>query len=40
MEDVGVCYVHLVYFTDIRYILWPFGIFYGYLVYISRFGML
>jgi hypothetical protein len=24
----------------IWYILWPFGIFYGYLVYFSRFGML
>jgi hypothetical protein len=40
MEDVGIFYVHLVYFTDIYYILWPFGTFYGCLVYFSRFGML
>jgi hypothetical protein len=40
MEDVGILYNHLVF-------LWPFGIysklfgiFYGYLVYFSRFGML
>jgi hypothetical protein len=33
-------YGHLVYFTDIKYILWPIGICYGYLVYFSRFGML
>jgi hypothetical protein len=26
-------YVHLVYFMAIWYILWPFGIFYGYLVF-------
>jgi hypothetical protein len=31
---------HLEYFTAIWYIVWPFGIFYGYLVYFSRFGML
>jgi hypothetical protein len=30
MEDVGIFYGHLVYFTD-------FGFFYGYLVYISPF---
>jgi hypothetical protein len=24
---------HLVYFTVIRYILWPLGTFYGHLVY-------
>jgi hypothetical protein len=41
MEDVGIFYGHLVYFTEIRYILWPFGTLYGYLVDIfSRFGML
>jgi hypothetical protein len=27
-------------FTDIWYTLWPLGIFYGYLVYFYRFGML
>jgi hypothetical protein len=32
MEDVGKFYGHLVYFASIWYILWPFGIFYGYLV--------
>jgi hypothetical protein len=26
MEGVGVFYVHLVYFTDIWYISWAFGI--------------
>jgi hypothetical protein len=33
MEDVGIFYVHLGYFTAIWYILWSFGIFYGHLVY-------
>jgi hypothetical protein len=28
----------VVYFTTIWYILWPFGIFYDYLVYFTRFG--
>jgi hypothetical protein len=28
------------FFTAIWYILLPFGTFYGYLVYFSRFGML
>jgi hypothetical protein len=28
------------YFVAIGYILWSFGIYYGYLVYIPRFGML
>jgi hypothetical protein len=32
-------YVHT-YFTAIWDILLPFGIFYGYLIYFSRFGML
>jgi hypothetical protein len=30
----------LVYFTANWYILWPFGIFNGYLVYFPRFGMM
>jgi hypothetical protein len=47
MEEVGIFYGHLVYFTvnwyiyghllyfvAIWHILWPFGIFYGRLVYI------
>jgi hypothetical protein len=38
--NVGVFYEHLVDFTAICSILRPFGIFYGYLVYFSRFGML
>jgi hypothetical protein len=33
MEGVGIFYGHLVYFTAIWYILWPFGIFVGSLVY-------
>jgi hypothetical protein len=42
MKDVGKFYGHLVYFTAISYILWPFGIFYGHFgTYISpHFGML
>jgi hypothetical protein len=40
MEDVGVFYVHLVYFMAIWYILWPFGIFYACFKYIPRFGEL
>jgi hypothetical protein len=40
MEDVGKFYGHLVYFTDIKYILWTLGIFYSNLVYFSRFSML
>jgi hypothetical protein len=42
MEDFGLFYGHLVYFTyAIWHILWPFGIYiYGSLVIISRFGML
>jgi hypothetical protein len=34
MEEVGVFYGHLVYITAIWYILWLFGMFIGYLVYI------
>jgi ABC-type spermidine/putrescine transport system permease subunit II len=37
MEDVGIVYGHLVYFTAIWYVLWPFRIFYGHLVYFSPF---
>jgi hypothetical protein len=33
MEDFGLFYGHLVYFTAILYILWPLGIFCGHLVY-------
>jgi hypothetical protein len=33
MEDVGTSYDHLVYSTTICYILRPFDIFYGHLVY-------
>jgi hypothetical protein len=37
MEDVGMFYGHLVYFTLIWSILWSFGICLGYLVYFSTF---
>jgi hypothetical protein len=44
MEDAGVFYGNFVYFTAILvnfvaiwYILWSFGIFYGYLVYFFLF---
>jgi hypothetical protein len=40
MEDIGRVYVHLVDFTAICHILWAFGIFPGYLVYFSDFGMM
>jgi hypothetical protein len=30
MEDVGIFYGHLVYFTVIWYILWYFGIFFPF----------
>jgi hypothetical protein len=33
MEDVAIFYGHLVYFTAIWYILWPFGLLYLNLVY-------
>jgi hypothetical protein len=47
-ENLGIFYVHLVYFTAIGNILgtaignilWPFGIFCGNLVYFPRFGIL
>jgi hypothetical protein len=37
MEDVGVFYGHSVYFTAIRFTLWPFGTFSGNLVYFPSF---
>jgi hypothetical protein len=40
IENVGILYDHLVLLKDIWYSLWPFGIFYGYLAYFSRFGKL
>jgi hypothetical protein len=40
MENIGIIYDHLVYFTAIGNILFPFGIFCGNLVYFSRFGIL
>jgi hypothetical protein len=40
MDEVGIFYEHLVYFTDICDILRRFGIFGGNLVYFPRFGML
>jgi hypothetical protein len=40
MEDVGICYGHLVNFPAIWHILWPFGIFSPILVHFTRFGML
>jgi hypothetical protein len=33
MENVGLFYDHLAYFTAIWYILRPFGTFYSHLVY-------
>jgi hypothetical protein len=40
VEDVGIFYRHLVYLKAYWYILLPFGIFSGYLVYFHHFGML
>jgi hypothetical protein len=37
IENLGILYVHLVYFMAIGNILWPFGIFCGHLVYFSPF---
>jgi hypothetical protein len=37
MESLGLFYDHLVYFTAIGNILWPFGVFSGHLVYFSPF---
>jgi hypothetical protein len=39
-ENVGTFYDHLLYFTAIGNILWPFGIFCGHLAFSPRFGML
>jgi hypothetical protein len=40
MEDIGIFYDRKVYFTAIWYILLPFDIFYGNLIYFSNFGIL
>jgi hypothetical protein len=47
MENLGIFYDHLVYFTPMGNILWPFGIFCGNLEYFvviwyifTRFGIL
>jgi hypothetical protein len=40
MADVGIFYGQLVLVKSIWYVLWPFGKFYSYFVYIYRFGML
>jgi hypothetical protein len=37
MENLGIFCDHLVYFTAIGNILWPFGIFCGHLAYFSHF---
>jgi hypothetical protein len=37
MENLDIFYDHLVYFTAIENILWPFVIFCGHLVYFSPF---
>jgi hypothetical protein len=39
MENIGILYDHLEYFTAIWYGLWTFGIVCGHLVYVSCFGM-
>jgi hypothetical protein len=39
MENVGIFYDHLQYFSSIWYNSWPFGMAGGHLVYISQFGM-
>jgi hypothetical protein len=39
MENAGIFYGHLEYFTAIWYILWSFGIVCGHLLYFSQFGM-
>jgi hypothetical protein len=40
VENLGIFYDHLVYFTAIGIILYPFGNFCGNLVDFSRFGTL
>jgi hypothetical protein len=37
MENIGIFYDHLVYFTAIGNILWPFHLFCGHLVYFPPF---
>jgi hypothetical protein len=39
MENVGINYGHLNYFTAMWYNLWPFVINCGHWVYFSHFGM-
>jgi hypothetical protein len=39
-EHIGLFYGQLVYFTANWSILLPFGMFYDYLVYFPRFGIL
>jgi hypothetical protein len=36
MENIGILYIHLEYFTAIWYILRPFGIFFNVLVYFTK----
>jgi hypothetical protein len=38
--NLSIFYSHLMYFTAIWYILWPFGVFYCRLEYFLRFGLL
>jgi hypothetical protein len=40
VENIDIFYEHLVYFTAIGNILWPFDLFGGHLVYFPRFGIL
>jgi hypothetical protein len=40
MENLGTFYDHLVYFTAVGNILWPFGVFCGHLVCFPRSGIL
>jgi hypothetical protein len=37
MENLGIFYEYLVYFTAIANILWPFGIVCGHLLYFPPF---
>jgi hypothetical protein len=37
MQVVGLFYDHLVYYTAIWYILWPYDIYYEYLEYLFPF---
>jgi hypothetical protein len=39
LENVVIFHGHLVYFTDIWDILWPFGTFWVHLVHFSGFGI-